>query len=291
MAESNMPPEERDDRDQQTPGGAKAGVLALLAGVAQIISGLTSSPRSRAIVLGLCCLASLGGVVIVWLVIIANSADPEPVTLEMVLEPLDSGAYVEAREMAKKLKEQGTLPRSEFGGPLFAMGAAAAYEADDTWSKRKTAHYLAAARYLEEARDRGFPAGRRPEGLFLLGKSLYMCGQIPASRATLREALRVNRRRKTEIHRLLAEAYLNDAKPDLEKALEENAFHLSDTRLPQDERNRGLLQLAQILLRLGRTEECAETLDQIPPKAKNRAEAIIIRGQLLIGQARAMKND
>jgi len=75
-----MPPEERDDRDQQTPGDAKAGVLAMLAGVAQIISGLTSSPRSKAIVLGLCCLASLGGVVIVWLVIIANSADPEPVT-------------------------------------------------------------------------------------------------------------------------------------------------------------------------------------------------------------------
>ncbi len=211
--------------------------------------------------------------------------------MPMVLETLDSGAYTEAHKMAKELQEQGTLSPLEMGGPLFAMGAAACYEADSTWSKRKTAHYLAASRYLEEARDRGLPPGRRPEALFLLGKSLYMSGQIPASRAALKEALRVSKRYKTEIHRLLADAYLNDAKPDLEKAMEQNTLHLADANLPRDERNKGLLQLAQIQFRLGKPEECVETLEKIPAKARNRADAIVIRGQLLIDEARAIRAD
>ena len=150
-----MSPQEYDDNELQTPTGAKARVLALLSGVAQVIPGLSSSPRSRWTALVIACTTSIGGVLLVWLIIIAGSGSSDSITMPMVLETLDSGAYTEAHKMAKELQEQGTLSPLEMGGPLFAMGAAACYEADSTWSKRKTAHYLAAARYLEEARDRG----------------------------------------------------------------------------------------------------------------------------------------
>jgi len=291
-----MPPEDRDDNDRQVPDGAKARVAALLSGVARAVPGISPSGeagagKSRIIALAVACTISIGAVLVAWFVIFSGSSADEQVTMDTVLETLDSGAYIEAHKLAKTLQEQGNLPSEELGGPLFAMGASACYEADATWSKRKTAHYLAASRYLEESRDRGFPVGRRAEGLFLLGKSYYMSGQIPASRAALKEALRVSKRYKTEIHRLLAEAYLNDAKPDLEKAMEQNTLHLADDGLPHQQRHKGLLQLAQIQFRLGKMDECVETLEKIPDKAKNRADAIIIRGQLLIEEARALKAD
>jgi tetratricopeptide (TPR) repeat protein len=236
------------------------------------------------------CAASVTAVVVGWWVIASSDSLGKSVTLETVLEALDDGSYADARKLAERLEAQGTLPIEELGGPAFALGAAAAYEADDTWSRDTTNYYLAAARYLEEARDRGFPPGREAEGLYLLGKSLYLSGQVPASRPILLEALEVNRQKKSEIHRLLAGAYLDDANPQLEKALSENTLHLADRRLPQAARHRGLHQRAQILLRLGRLPECIAALEKIPPEAQNRAEAIIMRGRVVMHEARALKN-
>ncbi|MBN2477089.1 MAG: tetratricopeptide repeat protein [Pirellulales bacterium] len=232
----------------------------------------------------------LASAVLTWLAIASYQPPEELVTLDMVLEALDIGAYEQTRELARKLQTQGDLPIEELGGPVFALGAAAAYEADTMWSKDRTDYYKLASRYLEEAQDLGFPAGRRAEGLYLLGKSLYLGGRIPASRPILQSALKVNKRKQTEIRQLLAGAYLDDANPDLDKALAENEQYLADRRLPSAVRHEGLLQRAQILLRLGRIPECMTTLDEIPADAKNHAEAVIIRGRILMHEARELKN-
>lgn len=283
-----MSPENAPDRDSSQAQPTLRQRWKSLAGSGRALLGWALASRLRGGLLIGGCLVSVAAVVVVYYVIASQGSPGEPVTLDTVLEALDNGSYRDARKLAERLQQQDTLSMEELGGPVFALGAAAAHEAEDTWSKDTSNYYLAAARYLEEARDRGFPPGRKAEGLYLLGKSLYLSGQIPASRPVLTEALKVNPQKKTEIHGLLAAAYLEDANPQLEKALAENAFHLADRRLPPAAAHEGLLQRAQILLRLENIPECVATLDKIPSDAKNRAEAIIMRGQVLMHQARTL---
>ena len=112
---------------------------------------------------------------------------------------------------------------------------------------------------------------------------------MAAARIVLRQALEANPRRQTEIHRLLAAAYLEDANPKLIEALEHNAIALADHTLADDDRYQGLLQRAEILLRLDKTSECLETLAQIPPEANCHVEAVVVHGRVLLAEARAWK--
>lgn len=234
---------------------------------------------------------SVGGVVVLWLTLASQGGRKSPgATLEQALAMLDRGAYVEASSVAKALRRQEDFPPSELGGPAFVLGAAAAYEARKMGPKEGSRHYLLAAGYLEEGRDRGFPPGRKAEGLLLLGESLYHSGQTAASRPVLGEALEVNRSRKSEIYDLLASAYLEDASPNLPRALEYNTRYLSDRLLSRAQRERGLLRQAQIFLRMGKLAECRETLKQIPPDAQDNAAAVIVRGQLLMREAQKLSH-
>jgi len=228
--------------------------------------------------------------VLAGLLIMGQRGAGEDVTLEMALDALDSRAFFEARQLAEKLQKRDDLPIGELGGPVFVLGAVSAYEAEDSWSKERTRYLLLAARYLEEARDRGFPPGREGEGLYLLGKSLYLSGQIPSSRPVLLSALPLSPHLETEIHRLLAGAYLNDANPMLEEALRENDLYLADSQISAADRPLGLLQRARILLQMDKTAECLAALDRIPPDAQSRSEAIILRGRVLMHEARTLKS-
>ncbi len=254
--------------------------------------GWAAKNRLQAGLLAGACLISITCAGVAWLTLgAAGNVLGREATLEMALEALDSGAYLRARELAESVRRRKTLPLEGLGGPAFVLGAAACYEADDTWSKEKKNYYLLASRYPEEARDRGFPPERRAEGLFLLGRSLYLSGQIPASRRALRLALEANQRkdRESQIHYLLAEASLNDANPKLDEALRHNSRYLANRKLPADRRNQGLFQRNEILFRMGKTAECLATLAKIPPEAKNKAEAIILQGRVLIREARQLK--
>lgn len=285
-----MPPEYAHDQQPEPSQPTPRQRRRSLAAAGRAAMSWTVASRLRASLVAGACLVSVAGVGVGWLLLGSRHLGGGPVTLDMALEALDNGHYLQARELAERLQKQGSLSIEELGGPVFALGAAAAYEADQTWSQDKTHLYLLAARYLEESRDRGFPPGRRAEGLYLLGRSLYLSGQVPASRPMLLEALKVNQHKEGEIHRLLAGAYLNDPNPQLEKALAENTLYLTDRRLPREVRHEGLLERAQILLRLGKIPESVAALEKIPPDAANRAEVAIIRGRLLMHQARALKN-
>ncbi len=279
-------PREKTEKSQPSDASLVGRVKSRL----RALPGWVKKNRLRAVLLGCACLASVGGVVAAWMVISAQQRFGEPVTLDEVLEALDVRAYDKVREMAKRLQRQDTLSIEDLGGPVFALGAAEAYEAESAWSKDKINYYQLAAAYLDEARDRGFPPGRRAEGLYLLGTSLYLSGRISESRPVLLAALKSNKRKATEIHRLLADAYLSDANPQLEEALVESDLFLADRKLPAAARYEGLLQRAQILLRLERLPECTATLDSISAEVKNQADAIILRGRVLMQEARALKN-
>jgi len=248
-----MPLDNSNDELSDQAGPTLRNRLASLGAVARTVPGWALKNRLKASLLGGSCLASVIVVVAVWLMLAsAHNQAPTQATYREALDALDRGAYVEARQLAKKVIGRVELPLDKLGGPSFVLGAAACHEGDDTWSNEKTNYYLLAARYLEEARDLGFPPGREAEGMFLLGKSLYLSGRIPGGRLVLRESLTVDQptKTKTEIYRLLAGACLNDANPKLREALKYNTQYLSDRMLPPGQRHQGLLERALILLRL-----------------------------------------
>ena len=93
---------------------------------------------------------------------------------------------------------------------------------------------------------------------------------------------------KSEFHRLLATCYAEDAKPELDKALAENALYLADKNLSPADRQEGLLTRAGYLFRLHRTADCLALLDQIPPAAGLGGRATLLRGQILYEEAQTL---
>jgi TolA-binding protein len=264
--------------------------LQSLLGIPRAAAAWAKQQRLKAALLAVGCLTLLGGLPTAYLLLAAPRPAAEQVTLELALEALDRDDYLEACRLAGKLRERPTLPAEEFGGPAFVLGAAAAYEAESFAGKKKVAQSLVAARYLEEARNRGFPPGRDGEGLYLLGRSLYGSGQFAASRWALREALKLQADRRPEIRRLLAGTYLNDPQVKLEQALGENSLYLDEKNLTPEARQEGLLQRAEILLRQGNVAQCTATLENIPADARRAAEVSLLRGQMLLREAQSLKN-
>ena len=259
-----------------------------MAATARKAIGRLAGNRLGAVLLVVAGLLGVGTVGVVALVIATRKPAEKLVTVDEALTALDGGEFAEARRLAEKLQTQGTLTTADWGGPVFVLGVVADHEAPSVWEKDKSDHYLVAARYLEEARNRGFPPGRAAEGLYLLGKCLSLGGQYSAARGALEAALKVNPARKGEIHRLLGKCYIEDAKPDLNRAMKENAIFLADPTVDAGGAGEGLLERAQIMFRLNRTGECLAALDKIPAAANIRGLATVLRGQILYQQAHAL---
>ncbi|REJ94396.1 MAG: hypothetical protein DWQ35_08335 [Planctomycetota bacterium] len=225
-----------------------------------------------------------------------STAPPAPVveteqdilTLQSALEALDADDYREARKISEELRfARGA---AQLGGPAFVLGASAAYEADTLWGKERLTYYVLASTYLREAYDRGFPPSRDAEGLFLLGKSLYLSNRPTASRPILAEALQLDPASFRESDRLEAlllatEANLGGSEPRPRVALTYNADYLESDRLSRRERDEGLLRHARILYELGEAENCRQYLNKLSSGAHNRAAEKVLRGRLLISDA------
>jgi tetratricopeptide (TPR) repeat protein len=270
-----MPPETRDKEDPQQP--AAPGWLAAHRWLAL-----------AAAVGGMLAIGVVATVAVVW----ATRPPPEkPVSLAETLAALDAKDYVQARQLAEKLQRQGNLSMEDWGGPVFVLGVVADHEAQIAPEREQAESYLLAARWLEEAQNRGFPPGRQSQGVYLLGKCLALAGRYGPARGTLEAALKTGAGATSQLYCLLATCYAEDAKPDLAKALAENALYLADKTLAPADRQEGLLVRAGYLFRLHRTAECLAALDQIPLAAGLRGRATLLRGQILYeeGQSLAAK--
>jgi tetratricopeptide (TPR) repeat protein len=286
-----MPSKDLPDQDTAVTEAKASGWMGLPIKTVRRFVAWTKAHRLKAML-------AIGGVasflvtaiIVSWLLIAARQhrLHDKLVTMDQVLQALDSRELSEVQTLAKQMQEQGTLSAEDLGGPAFALGAGAAYEAENSSGNGRVKLFLLAARYLEEANNRGFPANRSAEGLYLLGKSLYESGQFLASRPILLSALKISPQHQAEIHTLLANAYMNDARPKLELALEQNSMLLADKKLSEAKQQEALLQRAQILLGLGKIYQCNATLDQISDGAKNPAVAIE-RGRALMSEAQALR--
>jgi tetratricopeptide (TPR) repeat protein len=284
---------EQPATEQEQLSSPPRNLLRAAAGIPRAATAWVKGHKLPAAIAGGACLLLAVGFAATSIISATRKPAEKPITMEEVFGALDAGEYIRAQQLAELWQTQIGLSPDEAAAPTFALGAAIAYQADDAWRKhkQKAGQYLAAARYLQQADRYGFPAGREAEGLFLLGKCLYLSGQIPASRPILLDALQVNRTKQSDIHWLLAEAYLNDAHPKLEQALAENSQFLSDSLLPPKPLEQGLLQRARILLRLDKKAECAAAIERIPKDSEYEADALVIGAQLLMEEARLLCGD
>ena len=217
--------------------------------------------------------------------------EPPPISLEMALQMLDQEAYAEARHLAEKLALRNDLPETELGGPMFILGAVTVQEARELPEKERQTRYLVAAGYLEEARVRGFPPGRRAEGLLLLAESLFHSGQWVAARPVLKEAVLANPQRKTLLYDMLVQACAEAVPPLWKEALQYNTNYLADRWLPQQQKHQGLLRQAELQFHLGDLEGCRKTLASVPADPALQAGRKWIEGQMVLAQARTARTE
>ena len=191
--------------------------------------------------------------------------------------------------MAQRLAADKDITTEDWGGPDFILGTLAAKAAEEAGGKERAESFRVAALYLARSRERGFPAHRESAGLYLLGKSLCRCGRLEEALPVLEQALRGHCDQTTEIRMLLIEARAGVQPPELDKALAESQKLLSDLQLTDPQRRQVLVQQAQILLRMNRTQECAKALDKIPDNPLLRCDISLLRGRLALGEGQALK--
>ena len=180
--------EDRRSQDKSDAGSFGEKARGRFVSVWQAGRGWVSTNRLKSVVIS-GVLAVIFGAVL-WLApsMTGSHSQDFGVSLDMALQALDDGRYVQAKTLAHGLRSNVALPSDQLGGPAFVLGAATVREANEIWTRNKKDTFLLASRYLEEARDRGFPRDRRAQGLYLLGYSLYESGQYAACRPHLRDA-------------------------------------------------------------------------------------------------------
>lgn len=248
----------------------------------------TKGGRNRSLIVGVALVLVTVGTIGTWLVLASLAAPPVPITIDDALAALDEGDLDRAGLLVERMQEQQTLTTSEYGGPLFVLGAIKTHEADQQWSaERRRADYLVASRYLKEARDLGVPESRREQGDYLLGQALVESDQLAEGAIVLEDALDAGSPFETDIHRLLAEAHYFEHDPDysevmnhLDRVVQSEGF---DT-LPPAQQTQVLLRRARTLGRLGRYDQAFDALTQLPPTA-DAADRLLIEGELKLRQA------
>lgn len=280
-----MAPDKTSQPDDKRPA-LWARLLAAPLRFSGRVSHWAARNRLQAIVASVGVLAMLAMIGIGVGMMLVEKVEPEPITMAGMMEELDAGNYMQAREMARQLVREEQLTPDEWGAPSFVLGAATAYEAETVWDPQdKLRFYLIAARYLEDARDHGFPAGREAEGYYLLGKSLYLSNQFAQAIPILQDAIAADEQMASDAYAYLSGAYALQADPDYETALLFARKRLADRALTADQRDAALVAMAQVLFELNDQEGSKQLLDQVPITSKLRSEAVVIHGRLLMRQA------
>lgn len=233
----------------------------------------------------------------------SESNREETHTIRQALKALDKEKFGAAKGLAEEVRDAKSVYVEELGGVAFVLGMVAVHDADGLAEFEQLVYHKLAARYLEEARDRGYPPGRAGEGLFQLGRSLFLSHRYPESRLRLLDAMKekLPPDRQQELHRLMTGAYLRDESPDYAKALEHNGKYLSmlaDELKTDASRFGGLLERSRIHFKMNNIAGSRQALSQIKPrdpqyplKANIRAEVTIMRGRIYMQEARTLKRE
>jgi tetratricopeptide (TPR) repeat protein len=272
---------------------AKSGGLrALISRFMAFLGGLRSwvgHNRTRGIVVAgsilLLIVVTIGG----WVYLATIAIHSGKQSVSTAFAALDQRHFNEARNIVGSILRSGRLPRSEYGGPLFVLGAVKTNDAESSPSpERRRIEYLVASRYLKEARAYGMPPDRETQGLYLLGMSLVRSSQfdegIGVLESLLTDKLPTDEPLARRVHGFLAETCLLMPWPRLEKALEHNAAVLADPKLSPEERADTLLREAECLTRLKRFDDARQALAQIPNVTNRQAAVSLLRGRVTLDE-------
>lgn len=251
------------------------------------IHAWTAGNRWRGVLVGAGIIALVASTVGTWLFLASLTVTHDIPTLEETLAAYDRGEVEDARLMVVRMTSRGNLKLDDYGGPLFVLGAVKTVEAEAQWSvQHKRSAYLLAARYLREAQVAGFPPGRETEGTILLGRALIESGDVEAGAQVLEEVLVVSPESATELHLILARAYLLASDPNLRKALHHIDLALSDQALSDQQRVEAMLNRIDMLTGLERFQEARETLASVPEVDDYRAQVLLTSARLDLAEAR-----
>ncbi|HEX5446659.1 MAG TPA: tetratricopeptide repeat protein [Pirellulales bacterium] len=275
-----------------TPGNdapaAKAHLSALTTVLRRLGAWSWRNPLQAAIMVGIV-LLPVAPIVVVQLALSQHQRPAEAKHLpDEALAALASGNFGEAARIVRAFGGDEPMTVDEMVARPFVLGAVADHRAERMLGREQPRHRLLAAQWLTEARKIGFPPGYEAEGLYLLGKNLYLGGQVAQSMPIMQEALPLNAEHASELHHLLAGAYLDQPQPQWAEALAHNTQYLSDESLSDSQRQAGLLERSQIEFGLGDYGNCRQTLEQIPANSPLANEAALMRSLLIIEEARSL---
>ena len=228
-----------------------------------------------------------------WAYLASMALRGRTVSVDVALDALDDRQYDEARAAVTRMLKSGRLPRNEYGGALFVLGAVKSHEAErQATVEERQIDYLVASRYLKEARPYGFPPGRHAVALYLLGNSLVESGQFEEGIETLNELLDSELPADSPLvwnaHRVLANTCLFMPRPTPEISLRHNDALLSRPDVSPAVRAGVLLQRAECLTRLERFPEAQAAAADVPPEENRRGEVQLMQGKIVLDEINAV---
>ncbi len=213
--------------------------------------------------------------------------------LAETLNAVNAKRLDDARHALAEIPAMAKLTSVEQAQTLYLMGRIVAYDAESHVSTHDArVLYLVAARYFEEARERGLPARLEPDGMWQLGRCLFASGQYAECLPTLRASLKLADEHHYEINRMAALASLRATPPNLKAAQQYSQAALAVPHLTTEQREETTLLNARILLQRNEFQACRPFFEQIPATSVHHGEAQIGKAQsLLLEGTHALDSD
>lgn len=227
----------------------------------------------------------LGGLLVLLLgggyyVFIFRSEVPPDKRLKVALQYLDVRRHTEARDLVKKLEEQGYKDPDFPGGVPFVLGIASFRDVLELDEQLREPVYMTAVSYLKQAASASVIAERRPEWAYALGVCLQKLGWLEEAIPLLEEAVRGHESSLFETSMLLAESYLQTTNTSgIERALELMVNLARHPNLDEEDRDRVALQQAQILIALGRKTQAEQVLETVSRTSIANQGSIVLQAQ------------
>ena len=161
---------------------------------------------------------------------------------------------------------------------LFLQGAAVTAIAERVTHVDKKDYYRMAANYLKESAQYGFFPGKVAEGWFLLGKSLFHCGELEQCRIPLELALDEGYSPTKEAYWYLANAYFWGSSPDFQRAEQYlKRYQAEPTALEEEIAESHLLETI-IALKTREIEDAEATFKKVPHFAQFAIQRSYVEG-------------
>lgn len=249
---------------------------------------------SRAKILGVAALASLGLVGLAWW----TSREEGPTQREQLDQALtliedraNRDSRKEGKRIARNLYRQNFHPPDFPGGPEYVLGMVAFRDGLEAASFDRKKHFDRAVRFLRETERYALEAKYLPEWSYALGVSLFETGKALQALPLLEDAVAKYPSGRVEAGMRLAEVYLDRKRePEMRSgvALLERMIAAGDVK--RRRRDRALLQLAMLHLALHQQSEARAALNRVSDVQTGTKATRVFRAQALIASANVLRS-